>query len=86
MLVPVFINNADVLVNPLDSSLSSLRQTYITILETNLASVAVVATDFLRLLHEANSSKVINIFSELKSIANQVIKRMGRYEVYGVEL
>ena len=86
MLVPVFINNADVLANPLDSSLSSLRQTYITILETNLASVAVVATDFLRLLHKANSSKVINIFSELKSIANQVTKRMGRYEVYGVEL
>ena len=42
--MPAFINNVDVLVNPQNSHLSSLRQTYVT---TNFASVAVVATDFL---------------------------------------
>ena len=52
-------------------TLSSLRQHYTDVLSTNVASVAVVTTAFLPLLHLSKSPKVINISSGLASMARQ---------------
>ncbi|KAI9818118.1 MAG: hypothetical protein M1827_000743 [Pycnora praestabilis] len=63
--------------------LSGLRQTYNTMLNTNLTSVAVVSTAFLPFLHKSPNPKVIDITSGIGSITSTLTKMMASFPPYG---